>query len=117
MTSPPTVPVVTAHEVAEDRARFTLTLPPDLLYFQGHFKGLPILPGVAQLHFAIDCAMSHLHIPGRFSGMRALKFKRPLQPGQSVELILEWRAARRQLQFTYQLGDETVSSGTILFAA
>lgn len=112
-----TFPEVLEHRVDGNQAQVSLTLCPDLVYFQGHFPGQPVLPGVAQLHFAITLGMELLRVPGQFAGMRGLKFKRALLPGQQVELMLDWKETRSELSFSYRVKGETASSGTILFAA
>lgn len=90
-----------------------LRLDPELVWFAGHFPGAPLLPGVAQLHLAILYACEHWAIEEQFGGLEMLKFQRPLQPGNEVELLLEWQPARRKLQFCYRRDGETASSGRV----
>jgi 3-hydroxymyristoyl/3-hydroxydecanoyl-(acyl carrier protein) dehydratase len=66
-----------------------LYLPASLRYFRGHFPGLPILPGVVQLHWAILYARERLGVRGEFKGLRALKFMKPIQPDRRIALRLE----------------------------
>ena len=90
-----------------------LRLDPGLVWFAGHFPGAPLLPGVAQLHLAIGYACEQWAIEERFSGLEMLKFQRPLQPGNEVELQLSWQPEQRKLQFCYLKDGETASSGRV----
>ncbi|MBK7827316.1 hypothetical protein [Nannocystis sp.] len=74
---------------AGESAAFALQVPPDLLYLQGHFPGYPLLPGIAQL-LAIALDRTHNLWPslGQPQRVTQLKFKRPIFPGDPLELQL-----------------------------
>jgi 3-hydroxymyristoyl/3-hydroxydecanoyl-(acyl carrier protein) dehydratase len=98
-------------------AAIELSLPPDSIWFRGHFDGHPILPGVAQLHWAIHHAKAAFNITEHFAGVNVMKFKRPLTPGANVRLELRWHAASHRLEFSYITRDgATASSGKIIYA-
>ena len=75
---------------AGESAAFALQVPQDLLYLQGHFPGYPLLPGIAQL-LAIALDRTHSLWPdlGQPRRVTQLKFKRPIFPGDPLELQLE----------------------------
>ncbi|WP_413736398.1 AMP-binding protein [Sodalis sp. RH21] len=104
---------------AEGQAELLLKLEPALFWFRGHFPGQPILPGVAQADWALHYCRDLLAPDARFSGIENIKFQRPVKPGQTLRLHLEWQAPRQLLVFRYQLCDPrqadepTVSSGKI----
>jgi 3-hydroxymyristoyl/3-hydroxydecanoyl-(acyl carrier protein) dehydratase len=100
---------------AADSAELALTLPPDLLYFQGHFPQGPILPGVAQIDWAVHYGRERFPLAGAFQGMEALKFQKVIQPGESVTLRLDYSPARSALKFQYLSAKGRHSSGTLLF--
>ncbi|KAB7895549.1 hydroxymyristoyl-ACP dehydratase [Serratia sp. Leaf50] len=90
-----------------------LMLPAELFWFQGHFPGQPILPGVTQLHWVMEYARQELALAGEFAGFDVLKFQQPLLPEQRVTLTLHWLAEKNKLTFNYQVGDRQASSGKI----
>lgn len=105
------LPQIEASEVEGERARFELRLQPELRWFEGHFPGQPILPGVAQLHIAALLAERTwgLSIDGR--EMSRIKFKRVMQPGEHISLMLVKDGPR--LDFQYSREGEVVASGTV----
>jgi 3-hydroxymyristoyl/3-hydroxydecanoyl-(acyl carrier protein) dehydratase len=94
-------------------ASLQLRLPAGLLWFRGHFPEHPILPGVTQIHWAMQYARQLLGIEAVFRGIEAVKFQQPLLPEQRVCLTLEWQPERGKLLFSYRVGDATASSGKI----
>jgi acyl-coenzyme A synthetase/AMP-(fatty) acid ligase/3-hydroxymyristoyl/3-hydroxydecanoyl-(acyl carrier protein) dehydratase len=97
-------------------AQASLALSPDLLVFDGHFPGAPILPGVAQVDWAIAFARERFSMPARFIRMEALKFSQPALPGMHLDLELHWNAAAATLQFEYRSTTGRHSSGRVVFA-
>jgi len=103
----------------ETQAELLLKVDPALFWFRGHFPGQPILPGLAQVEWAMHYGREVLMTEGVFGGIENVKFQRPVKPGQTLRLQLEWQAQRRLLLFRYQLCDPpqqeepTVSSGKI----
>lgn len=97
--------------------RLELAVPPDLLYFDGHFAGAPILPGVVQLDWAIAYGRRYFALPPHFRGVAALKFQHVIQPGDTVQLELLHDAAKGTLNFRYQSSDRQHASGRVLFDA
>jgi 3-hydroxymyristoyl/3-hydroxydecanoyl-(acyl carrier protein) dehydratase len=98
------------------RLQLQLRLQPELRYFKGHFPGAPVLPGVVQIDWARHYALERLDLKGDFAGMEALKFQQVLQPGNEVELNLEYNAERGRLKFQFVSARGRHSSGVLLFA-
>lgn len=90
-----------------------LLLPPSLHWFQGHFPGFPILPGVVQVHWAVAQAARELGLAGPWRGLQALKFQRPLRPGQSVTLGLKACPDGKAFDFAYTSEGGRHSSGRV----
>ena len=49
-------PLVVCESVVGPAAQIDFVVPNDLEYFDGHFPGAPIVPGVVQIKWAIDGA-------------------------------------------------------------
>ncbi|WP_454673607.1 AMP-binding protein [Achromobacter pestifer] len=96
--------------------RYTLDIPYDLAHFSGHFPSVPVVPGVAQISWALSLAQRDLCPAFRFGGMEALKFQKLLRPGDLAVLALRWDEARQKLYFTCTLDDAPCSSGRFLQA-
>jgi acyl-coenzyme A synthetase/AMP-(fatty) acid ligase/3-hydroxymyristoyl/3-hydroxydecanoyl-(acyl carrier protein) dehydratase len=100
----------------EEVRRLTLTISPRLRWFQGHFPGRPVLPGVAQLDALVLRQAERLWPDlGTLAVVQRLKFKRPVLPGARLALTLRRRAADRTVAFELTEGDEGCASGTLRF--
>jgi 3-hydroxymyristoyl/3-hydroxydecanoyl-(acyl carrier protein) dehydratase len=98
-----------------ERAVARLDVAADLLVFDGHFPGTPVLPGVAQVDWAVRYAAECFSLPECMLRLDALKFQRPVRPGTSLELSLHWRAADRVLGFVYTSDAGTHAGGSVVF--
>jgi hypothetical protein len=96
---------------------FELRAPSDLLYFEGHFPGSPILPGVVQVNWAINYARQYFDIPPVFCSIHALKFQKVVQPENPFELELVFDPKKSSLSFSYHSLAGQHSSGRLLFGA
>lgn len=92
-----------------------LNVPHDLDYFEGHFPGLPVLPGVVQLHWAARLAAEHLGQTCKGSRIDQLKFLAIVHPGTELTLTLRLDRSARALHFAYAGPTQTCSSGHISF--
>ena len=108
-------PEIIRELVEPPRADFEILVPKDLFYLQGHFVERPVLPGVVQIHWAIQLAISHLDLRSLFAGIEALKFHRIIQPMESLKLTLEISEETGKLRFSYLSDFGTHSQGRILF--
>lgn len=97
-------------------AQVELPLDASLAVFEGHFTQAAILPGVAQLDWAVQLAREVFPLPPRFLRMEALKFQRVARPGDLIHLDLEWQAERSTLVFRYTSEHGPHASGRVVFA-
>lgn len=101
----------------EDRAAtLRMVLDPALRPFQGHFPQAAILPGVAQLDWAVRFGRQAFALPAGFLRMDAVKFQHIARPGDELTLQLEWDAARSVLTFRYTSLHGVHASGKVVFA-
>ncbi|WP_256643633.1 AMP-binding protein [Stenotrophomonas sp. 9(2022)] len=91
-----------------------LTLDPALRPFQGHFVQAAVLPGVAQVDWAMRFARQVFAMPAGFSRMDAVKFQQLARPGDELTLRLDWDAVRSILSFRFTSGLGTHSSGRMV---
>jgi 3-hydroxymyristoyl/3-hydroxydecanoyl-(acyl carrier protein) dehydratase len=108
-------PVVIGRRVAAiGAAEVDLVVPHDLHYFQGHFPGAPVVPGVVQIKWAIGFARELLHAGREFGGMEALKFQQVMQPGTRATLKLDYAESSGKLRFSFESDRTRYSSGRLL---
>lgn len=104
------MPTIKKRRIDGDEAQFDLELNSDLRWFDGHFPGQPILPGVAQLHIAALLAEEIWGIQPSGREMSRIKFRRVMQPGDSLTLTLTRKGGDR-LDFSYAQGSDVLASG------
>ncbi|WP_338765283.1 AMP-binding protein [Massilia sp. METH4] len=119
LAPPPRLPRVRELERGNEGRRVLLEVvaPADLVYFDGHFTEAPILPGVAQVDWAMRYGRELFALPPVFRAMHALKFQHVIQPGLPVQLELLHDPAKGQLTFAYRSAAGQHASGRILFQA
>ena len=113
----PVRPVPEWLERGELKAVARLPIDPELLVFDGHFPAVPILPGVAQLDWAVGFARACFTLPPRFLRLDTLKFQSPVRPGMLLTLTLTWRPETGSLAFTYTSDAGPHASGAVVFGA
>ena len=99
------------------RALFELTAPHDLLYFDGHFPNAPILPGVAQVDWAVMFSRECFELPPVFRSIHALKFQQVIRPESAFSLELLHDAAKGCVSFKYFSPIGVHASGRLMFGA
>lgn len=100
---------------APEQRTIALTIPQDWRFFRGHFDDFPILAGVVQLNEIVmrevrACWPEHRHL----RRVTALKFRRPIGPGDALELDLV-RTPPGKVAFELRRGSAVASSGTFEF--
>ena len=100
-----------------DRVVFELIVPRNLLYFDGHFPGQPILPGVAQVDWVIAYGRRCFDLPPVFCAIQALKFQHIIPPDTAIKLELVYEPSKSTLAFKIGSSAGPHASGRVLFGA
>ena len=96
---------------------FTVYVPPELVYFHGHFDGHPVLPGVAQmLGLVLDRVGALASSFGHPRRLQKLKFRRQIRPGDELQLVLEVDHEVRRVVFVLSREGEPCTTGTVDYA-
>ncbi len=92
-----------------------LTIPADWHFFRGHFDDMPILAGVVQLN---EIVLRELRARWpehqRLRRVIGLKFRKPIRPGDAVELELT-RTPPDKVAFELRLSSGVAASGVLEF--
>lgn len=94
--SMPELPPVVWLKQEDDDALAVLDIHPGLSAFNGHFPIAPILPGVAQLDWALMLGRHCFSLPDAFVRLEVLKFVRPVVPGTKLHLSLQRKARPKE---------------------
>ncbi len=63
-------------------------IPPESLWFSGHFPGEPVLPGIAQLGIAYDAVCQALGGQISITGFSRVKFKKMVRPLDCLKVFV-----------------------------
>jgi 3-hydroxymyristoyl/3-hydroxydecanoyl-(acyl carrier protein) dehydratase len=70
-----------------DEITADIRIPPDSPWFNGHFPGEPILPGVAQLGIVFDMISRARNQKLTISSVRRIRFKQIIRPHDRLSAI------------------------------
>jgi 3-hydroxymyristoyl/3-hydroxydecanoyl-(acyl carrier protein) dehydratase len=87
-------------------------------WFDGHFPGQPILPGIAMIAMAFDAAREKEAREGnclRLKAVKRVRFKKPVRPDEPFTLALkrEQKESGISYNFTILLGGEAACTGIL----
>ena len=108
------LPPVLSREEDRDSLRLSFDIHEDLDCFRGHFPGLPVLPGVVQLHWAVQVAREQFGLEGNPRDIQRLKFKRVVIPPVVLQLDLT-RTGPTDVRFAYSSPGQEHSEGRLRF--
>jgi hypothetical protein len=111
----PRLPEVLTEVPFESGCTLRLLVDASSPYFEGHFPETPILPGVVLLQWAEALAQTYLGLSGDFAGMKGVKFKEVVTPGQELVLDLEIDLDKGALVFSYSSDRGQHSLGRLLY--
>ncbi len=115
----PRLPELLERTAETNTLSLKLFVPANLYYFDGHFPGRPVLPGVVQTHWAVHYARQHWGDLGEFGALEVLKFQQVICANQSLALSLEYQSEKNKLYFAYTSGPDSApvahASGRVAF--
>lgn len=82
-------------------------------YFDGHFEGLPVLPGVVQLGFAKHFAEKIVLNKLQLHSVTKMKFVKVIRPDEVLELRIQRKPDTLNFIYTYSKNNEVCSSGEL----
>ncbi len=98
----------------ENEITADIHVPSDSPWFDGHFPGEPILPGVAQIGMVIDAIRQARNQDLKVSGVRRVRFKRIIRPDDQLKIIAApLKKGVGSYSFRILLQDEAVCSGVV----
>lgn len=92
-----------------------LHVHPQLQWFEGHFPGVPLLPGVVQTTWVAEFARQYFALPPHFRTMSNMKFMRFIMPDTKITLWLRHDAAKHEVAFEYREAGRVCASGRMGF--
>ncbi|MDN5864529.1 MAG: hypothetical protein L0I62_04850 [Gammaproteobacteria bacterium] len=100
-----------------DQWGYALSVSPELSWFAGHFPGQPVLPGVAQIGWAILFARQAFGLDADPSHIERVKFQQPIRPGDRVQLDLVQHddEGRSRIDWCFRGPDRVFSRGRFEF--
>ncbi len=110
-------PLVIRERRSTQARSYAFHVPADFSWFEGHFPGEPILPGIAQLWLAIRNGRALTGHAGQPTAIQQLKFKVPIRPDQILELNLQSTDGGETILFSYRSGRGEHASGRLAYGA
>lgn len=104
--------------VTGSRIRASACVPADSAWYDGHFPGNPILPGIAILALveeAILAAEAEQKSPVVMTGVGRVRFRLPVKPDDPIilDIVRQQRKDGLAYEFTVSLGEEPACTGVM----
>ena len=71
----------------ENEISADIHIAPNSPWFDGHFPGEPILPGVAQIGMVFDAIRKARNLDLKISSVQRVRFKRLIRPNDQLKII------------------------------
>lgn len=109
--------VVLYEQLDELKWAIQFEVPPSLIFFQGHFEGQPVLPGMAMIFWAEYYANILYTLPNAQSlKLTKSKFQSIVLPGTRLFMTIEYNPSNSALQYTYESSKGIHSSGFLILS-
>ena len=100
-----------------DTVVFTVVVPEDCPFFEGHFPGRPVLPAIGQLALLTALVQRVTGSSVSLTGVDGFRLSRQVLPGDRVEVRLEALRASETAAFELRCDGAPVSRGTVRVSA
>lgn len=107
------LPILNGREPLPDGVRLRLAIPSDLIWFDGHFPSRPVLPGVAQIAWAVAFSGKHFGFDHDPVGIDRVKFLETVPLDKT--LLLELHRAGDRVTWQLMAEDTLLSRGRLTF--
>lgn len=107
-----TYPYIIDFNVSTNSAYFDLIFPQNSSFFEGHFTGMPILPGVVQLFFVKEFIKDAFNLEFVPKKVKKVKFSSIIRPDEKVRLNLV--KTEKSVDYKFTKGETVFSSGTFV---
>ena len=102
------------HQADEHMTR-QVSVPADSIWYQGHFPGDPLLPGIAQLDLVLETIRREQEKPVRLTGLKRIRFKRIIRPDEPIDITVDPVPEKPgTYRFHLAVDGETACSGVML---
>lgn len=96
----------------------TALAPEGSAWFDGHFPGEPILPGIALVHTVYSVIKQDVRARGEdmeLCSLRRIRFTRPVRPGESIDVSLSRDVSGQENIYSFKVAvkDNVVCSGMV----
>jgi 3-hydroxyacyl-[acyl-carrier-protein] dehydratase len=85
-------------------------------FFDGHFPGDPILPGVGLLGLVLEAVEGFEQRPITLAGLRDFRLRHVVRPGDAIEVQLARTSRPGEVRFAVRSGSVLSSSGVLILA-
>ncbi len=106
-------PTIKNKTYTTDTVELLLNFAKDAEYFDGHFDGFAVLPGVVQIDYVMKYAQEYLGIKPIISNINKLKFSNIIKPDMDISLKIDYSKDLNKITFKYFIDDSIYSSGNI----
>ena len=92
----------------------SLSIPHDIIFFEGHFQNYPVLAGVVQVDWVIHFAKQYFSLNKiQITNIDQLKFTQVILPNSQI--MLNILIENQNILFKYYTNNTAFSSGKIIY--
>lgn len=105
------LPFITGYKAESDYAEYEMYFAKSCNFFEGHFTGMPVLPGVVQLYYANYYAAEAFGVKIKTDCVKKIKFSKLIKPDEPLKLIFERK--NNIINYRYERDGQICSGGVM----